>query len=106
MSSLRKCRRQRYKERIVDVALEISQSDYWRQLLFSSDYNEKFLFNSDTMHEIQEYLKTIDTIFDCNLQFYVSKVLKCPVRYLMEDGYTIFKFQSVEFPEIVQYSGN
>jgi len=106
MASQRKHRRQLYKKSIIDVALEISQSDYWRNLLFFSDYNKKFLFDSDTEHEIPEYLKTINIIFDSNLQFYVSKVLKCPVRYLMEDGYIIFRFQSIEFPEVVHYSGN
>jgi len=106
MALLRNRRRQLYRKSIVDVALEISQSDYWRQLLFSNWYNKKFMFSSETEYEIPDYLKTISIIFEHDLQFYVSKVSECHVRYLKEDGYVIFKFQSVEFPEIVQYSGN
>ena len=89
---------------IFSVALDISQSDYWRQLLFSNDYRVKFLINSSS--EFYFPNSTVLLIAKHNLQFYVSKVRKCPIRYMMEDGYVIFKFQSVEFPEVVQYSGN
>ena len=104
MTVSRKHRRQLYKDSIVDIALDISQSDSWRNLLFSSNYGEKFLINSNSEFYFSNSTKPL--VVKHNLQFYVSKVLKCPVKYMMEDGYTIFKFQSLEFPEVVQYSGN
>ena len=104
MTLLRKRRRQLYKDSIFSVALDISQSDYWRQLLFSSDYGKKFLINCSSEFKSPKHIKPL--VIRHNLQFYVSKVRKCPVRYMMEDGYVIFKFQSLEFPEVVQYSGN
>jgi len=93
-----------YQKYIFDVGLEISQSNYWRNLLFSSDYNFKFLFDQNTEHEIPEYLKMKKEIFDYNLQFYISKVLECPEEFA--EGCIIFKFESVEFPQVVSYSGN
>jgi len=104
MASPRKHRRQLYKNSIFDIALDISQSDFWRELLFSSNYGEKFLINSNSEFHFPN--TTMPLVIRCDLQFYVSKVKKCPVRYMVEDGFVIFKFQSLEFPEVVQYTGN
>jgi len=104
MTAPRKCRRQLYKKSIVDIALDISQSDFWRKLLSSSGYDKKFLINSNSEFYFPNSTKAL--VIKHNLQFYVSKVKKCPIRYMMKDGFVIFKFQSLEFPEVVQYSGN
>jgi len=39
-----------------------------------------------------------------DLHFYITKVLECPEEF--DEGLIIFKFESLEFPEIVRYSGN
>jgi len=104
MAKSKKQRRDLYKKWINNIALDISQSAQWRQSLFSSNYGQRFLVNSTSEFYFPKLTKPFVTKH--NLQFYVSKVLKCPIKYLVEDGCTIFKFQSVEFPEIVQYSGN
>ena len=100
----RKARIALYEANITDVALEVSQSVYWRQLLFLNAYEQKYLLSSDSEHEIPVYIRSI--ILENKLQFYVSKVLKCPILYLNEEDYVIFKFESLEFPEINRYSGN
>lgn len=97
-------RYQLYKDYIFDIALDVSQSAYWRNVLFSSNYGQKFLINSDSEFHSPKHTKPMVSKY--NLQFYVSKVLKCPISYFMKDGYVIFKFESVEFPEIVDYTGN
>jgi len=104
LSSTKKCRRKLYASSIHEIALDISQSDYWRKQLFSSNYGETFLIDSDSEFYFPNSTKPL--VVESNLQFYVSKVKECPVQYMMDDGFVIFKFQSIEFPEIVQYSGN
>jgi len=100
----KKRRRRLYKNWIVDIALDISTSIHWRELLFNSDYDERFLISSSSGVHLPSYPQ--DAIIKHNLQFYVSKVLTCPIQYFVDDSYIIFKFESVEFPEIVEYSGN
>jgi len=91
-----------YEENIFDIVGDISQSEYWRKLLFSNDYDVKFIINSDTVCDIPEYVKR--RLREHSLQFYVSKVLECPEE--VDDGWIIFKFESLEFPYVVGYSWN
>ncbi|MDR0999665.1 MAG: hypothetical protein LBL96_02510 [Clostridiales bacterium] len=97
-----KRRYQQYLELIEDVALEISQSSYWRHLLFNSEYNQKLVIDSSVEVVIFKYIK--EEFVRHDLKFYVSKVEDCPDEF--DPGSIIFKFESVEFPEIVRYSGN
>ena len=90
-----------YKRHIADVVIDISQVEYWRQRLFSERYDKKFLISSDS-ENIPKFLKNV--LLGHSLQFLVSKVIECPEQF--DDGCIIFKFESVEFPEIVMYSGN
>ena len=59
-------------------------------------------FDTRTIYEIPNYIKEI--IFEFGLQFYVSKVIDCPEEF--DEGSIIFKFESLEFHDIVKYSGN
>ena len=102
MSELKKSRLKLYKKYIEDITLEISQSNYWRELLFNNDYNKKFLISSESQHEIPNYIKPL--IFNFKLQFYVSKVLEYPEEF--DEGSIIFMFEALEFPSVVRYSGN
>ena len=90
------------EEHIENVALWVSQSNYWRRILFSAAYNQRILIKPDTICDVPNYIKNI--ILNYDLQFYASKVLDCPEDF--DEGAIIFKFESVEFPEIVRYSGN
>ena len=91
-----------YKEWITDVGLEISQSEYWRKIIFSANYNQKILINSYSTPKIPKYVESIITRY--GLQFYVTKISECPIDF--GEGAIIFKFESLEFPDIIEYSGN
>lgn len=91
-----------YRVCIMDIGYEVSISDYWRKLLFSADYDEKFLIDGKHTKGIIAY--EMIEVMKFNLRFYVSKILECPEAF--DDGLTIFKFESTEFPDIVFYSGN
>ena len=90
-----------YKVCIFDIGYEVSVADEWRKLLMLADVGVKFLIDGNHMkgiaYEIMEVMRF-------KLQFYVSKVVECPEQF--DEGLTIFKFESVEFPEIVFYTGN
>jgi len=102
MAKLDNQRANLFKRHIGDVVMDISQSNHWRQLLFSSEYNKKHLINSDSEFHFPNHTKT--PLLEHNLKFYVSKVLECPEEF--DEWCVIFKFESIEFPEITQYSGN
>ena len=102
ITELEKRRVKLYNRLIPSVAMDISQSHYWRQLLFASDYDQKFLINSNSQFHFPNNPSKI--FIDHNLQFYVSKVLECPEMF--DEICIIFKFESLEFPQITQYSGN
>jgi len=87
---------------IFEVVADISQSNYWRQVLLVGDYEQKFMIGENSKYSIPTCLE--DVIRKNNLQYYVSKVLKCPEEF--DEGAVIFKFEAVEFPEIVRFSGN
>jgi len=95
-------KRKYYKKHTCDIAFDISQSNYWRQQLYESDYNHKFLINRDSKMHISKYLHKI--LIGHNLNFYISKVLERLEHF--DEGCIIFKFESVEFPDIKEYSGN
>jgi len=95
-------RRKRYKDYIADIVLEISQTSYWRSLLFNSRYNEKYLVSKDSIDKIPDYAKKAFLEYD--LKFYVSKVTECPEKF--DPGLVIFKVEAFEYPDIARYSGN
>jgi hypothetical protein len=95
-------RYKQYRQLIEDVALEISQSYPWRNIIFNSEYKQKFLIDSNTEIKIFKHIKK--EIVENDFQFYVSKVKDCPEEF--DPGCIIFRFESKEFPKIVRYSGN
>jgi len=102
ITELKKERVRLYSEYIYDIVIEVSQSNYWRRLLFSSDYDQKFLINSDSEFHSPKFIRPV--LLEHNLRFYVSKVSECPEEF--DEGLVIFKFEPLEFPEIIHYSGN
>ena len=91
-----------YSETIEDVALDISQTSYWREKLFKSNYEERMLISKKDEEHIPQYIKHIFT--ELNLMFLVSKTKYCPE--LFDKGSVIFKFESLPFPSIVRFTGN
>ena len=85
-----------------DVVLEISISRNWRKLLFDSEYGMKFLIDKTSRHEIPDYIRQY--VFEYGLSFAVSKVHER--REAFDENQIVFKFESVDCPEFVMYSGN
>ena len=48
-----------YSENIEDVALDISQTSYWRNKLLKSNYEERILISKKKKKYIQQYIKHI-----------------------------------------------
>ncbi|MBO0453175.1 hypothetical protein [Candidatus Enterococcus murrayae] len=94
--------REKYITSIEDVALEISQSDYWRTQFFESEYDQRILISEQNIENVPIYIKHIFT--EEKLMFLVSKVKECPEVF--DEGSIIFKFESVPFASITRFSGN
>lgn len=91
-----------YSENIEDVALDISQTSYWRNKLLKSNYEERILISEKDEEYIPQYIKHIFT--ELNLMFLVSKT-KHSLELFDRDN-IIFKFESLPFPSIVRFTGN
>lgn len=98
----KKLRRNLYCDLINDVALEISLDSYWRGVIFAAGYNSPIEFGFYDSERLPEYIK--NKIICNKLKFTVQKVSSCNKKF--DDGLVIFKFQSAEFKDIVDYSGN
>ncbi len=94
--------RELYKKYIDDITMEISQSNEWRELIKNSEFDKYYIVSKDSILPLPEYIK--NAVIKNNLQFYVSKVKECDEEF--DDDLIIFKFQSVEYKDIVRYSGN
>lgn len=104
----KRIRRKVHKKCMFDVIYDISISHLWRKKLFESKEGEKF--QVDRLSSFPEPgLKRLHRIL-CryNLKYYVSKVpdQEGPKWDWTEKGFVYFKFQSVEFPEIFDFSSN
>lgn len=95
-------RKKYHDEYMSDIVCDISQSSYWRKLLFDSEYDQKFLISNIVKVKLTKYI--LDPIEAYDLKYYVSKVKESPEEF--DEGLIIFKFESCEFPEITSYSGN
>ena len=91
-----------YLENIEDVALDISQTSYWRDKLFKNDYEERILISKKDEKYIPQYIKHIFT--ELNLMFLISKTKHCPEVF--DKDSIIFKFESLPYPSIVRFTGN
>ena len=91
-----------YLENIDDVALDISQTAYWRKKLFEKGYEQKILISKEDIEHIPEYIEFIFTELD--LMFLVSKVRYSPEFF--DKGSIIFKFEALPFPSIFRFTGN
>ncbi|MGC6769248.1 hypothetical protein [Enterococcus sp. LJL51] len=95
---------EKYIVSIEDVALDVSQTDYWRKKIFASDYDQRILISKFNIDEIPDYIKPI--FIEEGLTFLVSKVKESPESDSFDEGSIIFKFEAVPFPDIVRYTGN
>lgn len=93
---------EKYLEIIEDVALDISQTQFWRNIIFNSEYEQRILISKQDLDQIPEYIKSI--FVEDDLMFLVSKVSECPEEF--DEGRVIFKFESLPFGSIVRYTGN
>lgn len=93
---------EKYIDSIEDVALDISQADYWRIKLFNSEYDQRILISEQDIENIPNYIKHLFT--EEKLMFLVSKVKECPDKF--DEGSIIFKFESLPFASITRFSGN
>ena len=91
-----------YLENIENVALDISQTPYWRKKLFENEYNQRILISEKDKEYIPKYIEFIFT--ELKLMFLVSKVKHCPDTF--DKGSIIFKFEALPFPAIVRFTGN
>lgn len=94
--------REKYMSSIEDVALDISQSEYWRSIIFNSEYDQRILISEQDIENIPSYIKHI--FAEEKLMFLVSKVKEC--SEVFDKGSIIFKFESLPFASITRFSGN
>jgi hypothetical protein len=88
-------KREKYhKKYIDDVCSEISQTSYWRNLLFNSNDNVKLLIDLNTYDFIPEYIQ--EAFREYNLKYYVSKTKECPEVF--DPDLVIFRFEAFEYP--------
>lgn len=100
-------RRKLYCDLINDVALEISLDSYWRSIIFAAEYYSPIEIRFDDSERLPEYIKSLSAnnqIAWNKMRFTVQKVISCEKNF--DDGLIIFKFQSAEFKDVVDYSGN
>ena len=91
-----------YSENIEDVALDISQTSYWRDKIFKSNYEERIIISKIDEEYIPQYIKHIFT--ELNLMFLVSKTEHC--KELFDKDSIIFKFEALPFSSVVRFIGN
>ena len=94
-------RKQIYMECIDDVALEISISRVWRKRIFALKPGE-VLRLSFRDADIPEYVK--DIITQNELTFEIRSVHSDEQQF--DEGLTVFRFSSQEYPDVVSFSGN
>lgn len=94
--------REKYIDSIEDVALDISQADYWRTRIFNSEYDQRILISEQDIENIPNYIKHL--FMEEKLMFLVSKVNECHDKF--DEGSIIFKFESLPFSSITRFSGN
>ena len=89
-----------YEESIEDIALEISIDKKFRKLLKDAQYGEQIEISSLTAR----HCKYVSNVLSQGLVFIVEKVTNCPEHF--DNGLTIFKFFSRDYPDIIKYTGN
>lgn len=103
-----------HKLNLSEICCWISQENEWREKLFKSEFNTKFIIDRN-QKPIHNYVKK--HIYKYNLRYYVSLVsgydVSDDIIYSFFDNYDkenresiFFKFEPVEFPEYFVYSLN
>ncbi len=103
----KRIRRRVHTRYLNDVIYAISIASPWRKKLFEAEYGIKFEINRNTTtkEEVHEYFYRL--LCRYSLKYCVSKVqLEEVSGWEGYDGCEIFKFESVEFPEIFDFSAN
>lgn len=89
-----------------EVLIDVSQSTYWRRILFSSDYNEVFAIDRDHVEGMND--ETVKAIRRYKLRYLVTKVPpEITDAWLSEAPFqVVFKFWCADYPALRGYSGN
>ena len=95
-------RKKHHKHILEDVAMDISVNSSWRKQIFEAEYEEPILISYVHPDALPKYVR--EEMVQYKLKFYVAKTHDCPEYF--DEGMVIFKFYPVEFPELVQFSGN
>lgn len=91
-----------YSKNISDIALEISISSFWRKRIFNLPQNAVLVISANDKETIPEYVR--DVIVNNRLTICVEVVDECEAEF--DEDLIIFKFFSMEYPDITSYSGN
>lgn len=100
-------RKKLHKIFLIDVVFAVSVSPYWRKKMFQSVKDKKYFINKYHNYAIEKPLNPI--IHRYNLKYSVSIIPYEEVVQVWEDfgsEQVYFKFESVEFPNLVDYSAN
>lgn len=104
----KRIRRKVHRQYIHEFVYAVSLSSPWRRILFDSEHHTKFAiddqhlmidrFTSDIRHLLSRY----------KLRYVVSAYWDNSPQKLevSEESFVTFKFESAEFPDIVDYSWN
>lgn len=100
----KRIKRKLHKKYIIDIAYYISLSPLWRKRLFDSKYGEKFTISYQNLYELPQYVKK--TIARYKLNYFVYKTEEILDEDFYYEGGVFFKFESVKFKGITNYSFN
>lgn len=101
----KRLKRKLHKMYISEIVCDISQNNIWRKKLFESESGTKFFISQENLNDITKYIRSY--ILRYNLKYYVWKVEGEVNDWdFYYEGGILFKFQSVEFEDIYDYSFN
>ncbi|MBP0726134.1 hypothetical protein J5Y03_13205 [Bacillus sp. RG28] len=99
-------RKKLHKNHLIDLVYSVSVSKIWREKLFNSVRYKKYIIDKSQYEGISHQLKKI--IINSNLRYFVS-IIPQHEAYGWEDwdsSQIYFKFESIEFPNLVDFSAN
>jgi hypothetical protein len=102
----KRLRKKLHKIHLIDVVYNVSVSPIWREKLFKSVLYKKYIIDKKRNEGTSNRLKKI--LVNANLRYYVS-IIPHEEAYGWHDwksSHIYFKFESVEFPNIKDFSAN
>jgi len=102
----KRIRKKLHKNHLIDVVYSVSVSPIWREQLFKSVQYKKYIIDKKHYEGVTNQLKKI--IFKRSLRYFVS-IIPQHEAYGWEDWDSTqiyLKFESIEFPNLVDFSAN